>query len=63
LGFPVGVIAVYDSKVLWYRLLVHLARCSRLQMKMPRASPQTHTVQPSQRPSALRGEMRWTPMH
>lgn len=62
-GLPVGVIAVCDSKVLWCRWLVHLARCSRLQMKMLRASPQTHMVQPSQRPLALRGETRCIFMH
>ena len=57
------VIAVYDSKVLWCRLLVHLARCSRLQTRMLRASPLTHMVQPSQRPSALREETRCSFMH
>ncbi len=57
------VIAVYDSKVLWCRLLVHLARCSRLPTRMLRASLLTHMVQPSQRPLALRGEMRWDFVH
>ena len=57
------VVAVYDSKVLWCRLLVHLARCSRLQTRMLRASLLTHMVQPSQRPLALRGEMRCDFMH